>query len=178
MNETDLVPKTEETLEVSMVDHVDISHIDDYSDSLGELKGDLKRNDDFNGVVHRETTSDPVSRKDSIGEGIDLNPESSQGDELNADENINDVFNRIYVKNMIKTCVDKLGTEYEPFVCRKVVSVGASLDVAPEKELKEPDNEEQDMLSEVLKFCVFMSMYAVVLVLGVSECECLCGFIF
>ena len=38
-------------------------------------------------------------------------------------ENMNDIFNKAFVKNMIKTCVNKLDKEYERTSSRKVASV-------------------------------------------------------
>lgn len=38
-------------------------------------------------------------------------------------ENMNDIFNKAFVKNMIKTCVNKLDKEYELSSSRKVASV-------------------------------------------------------
>ena len=131
-----------------MVGDVDIPYVDVSMGALGEISKHLEPCHDCDQISDEGEINDSTIGTNVVGETIVTNSEIERGNE-NVEENINDVFNRIYVTNMIKTCVDKLGTEYERGTCRKVASVGENLDDMPMKEEKEENDDDGHEMNEV-----------------------------
>ena len=126
--------------------NVDIAHIDDRARKLSKC---LESSQYCPQIIHKGDINDTYIGTNFSGEAQSICPEHNTGEEEKVEENITDVFNRIYVKNMIKTCVDKLGTEYERGSCRKVASVGAIMDDERVKDTKIGDDKERKDSNEV-----------------------------
>jgi len=143
-----------------MTANVDIAHVNDGMGTLGKLSKSLKLSQDCDQVIDKGEINDTSIGTNFARESKTICPERNEGEEEKVEENINDVFNRIYVRNMIKTCVDKLGTEYERGSCRKVVSLGAIMDDAPVKDANIGDDEQRKDMNEVhLDLTMSMAKY-------------------
>ena len=94
----------------------------------------------FDGVTHSDNIENEVTddkglnwefvhiKQDNDNEIIEIADKECRETILNTKEEVDGLFNQIYVKNMIQTCVDKLSIEYEHEACRKVVSAEPRLE--------------------------------------------------
>ena len=127
---------------------------------MGELKKGLKSSADFDNAfdqgqgIHQH----PLERNEIVQDNKPTEPGQPNEVKGNTEEDNVKVFERIYVTNMIKTCVDKLGVEYEQNghnSCRKVSSVGAEINVGVIEATEQALDNERKILLEVhmLSFC-------------------------
>ena len=94
----------------------------------------------LDGVAHSDNNENEVTddkslnwefdhiKQDTDNEIIEIAGKECRETILNTKEEVDGLFNQIYVKNMIQTCVDKLSIEYEHEACRKVVSAEPRLE--------------------------------------------------
>ena len=150
MKDNELFEKEKETFELSATEKVDTPFIDRTISPVGQIRKDLERDDDYVEVISKGNICEPqVDGIENVGDNKDIHPETNDREEGNVQEDIHGVFNRICVKNMIMTCVDKLGTEYERGACRKVVSVGPKFVTGLIEETTEDVVEDMEVLIEV-----------------------------
>ena len=103
---------------------------------MSSVEKDMPCSEEINKVensifTHEENEGDTKNRSD-------LKPRDDiDKEELIVGENMDEIFNKMFVKNMIKTCVSKLDKEYERNSCRKVASEENLTDAALNKDLKE-----------------------------------------
>jgi hypothetical protein len=132
-----------------MAANVNILHVDCGMGAQGKVSKILESSQDCEQLIHKGEINDTSIGTNFAGESKPICPERNEGENEKVEENINDVFNKIYVSNMIRTCVDKLGTEHERGSCRKVVSLGDIMVNAPMKGTKKGDDEQRKDRNEV-----------------------------
>ena len=128
----------------------------------------------FDGVTHSDNIENEVTDdkslnwefdhiiQDTDNEIIEIADKECRETILNTKEEVDGLFNQIYVKNMIQTCVEKLSIEYEHEACRKVVSAEPRLEtnsieeniVAIGKETKATIEVQLHSFSQLLNFRV------------------------
>ena len=100
--------------------YVDISPIEEDFDCLGVIV------EGQNTLINCEEigeTCEIAPEKDINSGNTTIHYEIVEKKGMVVGGDIDDIFNKIHVKNMIETCVNKLNTEYERTTCRKFASV-------------------------------------------------------
>ena len=106
--------------------YVDRSPIEDDFDCLGVTDGEQNALINFDEI--RESCEIPPE-KGINGGNTTIDCEKVEKEGMVVGGNIDDIFNKIHVKNMVEICVSKLNTEYERTTCQRVASVENITDV-------------------------------------------------
>ena len=136
--------------------------------SVWECKEGLNADDDFvkefdkDQGIHKHM----LERHEIDGGNKYTDPGRHKGVEETSNEDNVKAFERMHVKNMIRTCVDRLGLEYEQNGhnnCRKGSSVGTEINMDIIENTEEDVDNERKMLLEVhmLLLCPLLKCWGV-----------------